>query len=228
MERSIALPRIELNDQVYAHLRSRLATGRFRPRDQLSLQSLAESLGVSRSPVHHALTRLVSEGLVSVEPRKGYFVTPITEKVMHDAYDVRLSLELMAAERTVRRISEEKLERLGQLMLATLPPAGTDAASMDPAMWHRANQAFHTFQIDLAGNPLASDLFRRLNVNLLMERILLGQGGPWLRDVTDEHAAITAAYERRDLASLQSALRLHNETSRRVAAEAIARAGGEV
>ncbi len=228
VEARITLPRMDLNDQVYALLRSSLASGSVRPRDQLSLQGVAASLGVSRSPVHHALTRLVSEGLVSVQPRKGYFVTPITTKVMHDAYDVRLPLELMVAERTIRRVTDEDLERLNQLMLATFPPAGTDATSMDPAIWHRANQAFHAFQIDLARNPLATDIFRRLSVNLLMERILRGSGGPWLRDVTEEHAAIVAAYERRDLAGLQSALRLHNETSRRVAAEAIEQAGGEV
>ncbi|HZQ88533.1 MAG TPA: GntR family transcriptional regulator [Gaiellaceae bacterium] len=222
----VTLQRLDLNDQVYGTLREWLVNGRLGPGDRLSLHSLASTLGVSRSPVHHALTRLVSDGLVSVQPRRGYFVTPLTPKVMHDAYDVRLALELIVAERTVGRISDDDVARLRELMLPTLPPRGVDAAEMDPKAWHHANQAFHECHIGLARNPVLAATFRSLNVNILMERVLAGQGGPWLRDVTEEHSAIVDAYERGDLTATQEALRRHNETSRRIAAEAIARAGG--
>ena len=56
--------RVDLNDQVYDSLKERLLTREFGGGEKLSLQTLADELGVSRSPVHHALTRLVSEGLV--------------------------------------------------------------------------------------------------------------------------------------------------------------------
>ncbi len=226
LDDSVTLRRVDLNDQVYQTLREWLVRGRLGPGDRVSLHGLAEQLGVSRSPVQHALTRLVSDGLVSVQARRGYFVTALTPKVMQDAYDVRLGLELMVAERTVGRVADSDLERLRSLLYDTCPPAGTDAAAMDPARWHAANQAFHEFQVDLARNPVLSHIFRSLNVNILMERVLAGQGGPWLRDVTEEHTAIVEAYERGDLTGAQDALRRHNDTSRRVAAEAIARAGG--
>ena len=226
LEASDTLQRLDLNDQVYETLREWLTTGRLSAGDRLSQHQLATTLGVSRSPVHHALTRLTSDGLVSVQPRRGYFVTPLTPKVVQDAYDVRLALELIAAERTVGRIADSDLERLRSLLMATYPPAGMDAATMDPRTWHRANQTFHEFQTDLARNPVLSDVFRSLNVNVLMERVLRGAGGPWLRDVTEEHTAIVNAYELGDLTGAQAAIRRHNETSRKIAAEAIARAGG--
>lgn len=226
LDSSLTLQRVDLNDQVYGTVREWLVNGRLRPGDRLSLHTLAGTLGVSRSPVHHALTRLVSDGLVSVQPRRGYFVTPLTPKLMQDSYDTRLALELMVAERTVGRIPDEDVARLRALMQPTLPSAGRDAAEMDPPGWHRANQAFHEFHIELAHNPVLSEVFRSLNVNILMERVLAGQGGPWLRDVTEEHTAIVAAYERGDLAAAQEALRQHNATSRRIASDAIARAGG--
>ena len=93
-----------LHDQVYEELRARLLRRRHVPGEKLSLHELAAELGVSRSPVHHALTRLVSEGLLTVKARRGYFVTPVTAHALAEGYDVRLALELHAAERTAEAL----------------------------------------------------------------------------------------------------------------------------
>jgi len=98
---AIVLPRANLNEQVYATLRSRILAREHGPGEKLSLHELAAELGVSRSPVHHALTRLVSEGLLTVKARRGYFVSPITTRVLVEGYEVRLALELHAADVTV-------------------------------------------------------------------------------------------------------------------------------
>ena len=76
--------RVDLNDQVYDSLKERLLTREFGGGEKLSLQTLADELGVSRSPVHHALTRLVSEGLVLSE-RRGYMVRPLTARLRQPA-----------------------------------------------------------------------------------------------------------------------------------------------
>jgi DNA-binding GntR family transcriptional regulator len=73
---AIAVTGSSLADQVYEELRGRVLRRRHAPGGKLSLHGLAAELGVSRSPVHHALTRLVSEGLLTVRPRRGYYVTP--------------------------------------------------------------------------------------------------------------------------------------------------------
>ena len=83
------LPRTNLNEQVYETLRQRVLRRDPGPGAKLSLHELATELGVSRSPVHHALTRLVSEGLLSVKARRGYYVTPVTPKTVINGYDVR-------------------------------------------------------------------------------------------------------------------------------------------
>ena len=86
------LPRTNLNEQVYETLRQRVLRREPGPGAKLSLHELATELGVSRSPVHHALTRLVSEGLLSVKARRGYYVMPVTSASLVDGYDVRLAL----------------------------------------------------------------------------------------------------------------------------------------
>ena len=95
-----------LNERVYDELRARLLTRQEPAGGKLSLHALATQLGVSRSPVHHALTRLVAEGLLTVRPRRGYYVTPVTAEAVDEGYDVRLALELLAAERGLERTDD--------------------------------------------------------------------------------------------------------------------------
>ena len=120
------------------------AAARSGPGAKLSLHDLATQLGVSRSPVHHALTRLVSEGLLSVKARRGYYVTPVTSASLVDGYDVRLALELHAATRTVGSADPAQLERFHTLMEES-------EAAISQEEWDTANAAFHEHQIDIAG-----------------------------------------------------------------------------
>ena len=63
-----ALTGAHLNERVYDELRARVLRRQHAPGSKLSLHTLATELGVSRSPVHHALTRLVAEGLLWSPP----------------------------------------------------------------------------------------------------------------------------------------------------------------
>src|SRR5919112_4397345 len=96
--------RSTLNDRVYETLKRRLVRRELGPGEKLSLHELAAELGVSRSPVHHALTRLVAEGLLTVKSRRGYYVTALTANALEEGYEVRLALELQAAERAVGHV----------------------------------------------------------------------------------------------------------------------------
>ena len=213
-----APPRTNLNDQVYETLKARLVRRELGPGEKVSLHELAATLGVSRSPVHHALTRLVSEGLLSVKSRRGYFVTPLTESALEEGYDVRLALELQAAESAIGRVGRDGLRRFRELHEAT-------AEAVSHAEWDTANASFHEHQVDLAGNSLLSRFYRELSVNLMMQVIRGGklEGGAYL---PTEHAAIVDAYEAGDLDAAHSAIRAHIASGRRIALEAIEESGG--
>src|SRR5690348_14744629 len=164
----IATQGANLNDRIYGELRRRVLTRQHSPGERLSLHNLADELGVSRSPVHHALTRLVAEGLLTVKARHGYFVSAVTADALSEGYDVRLALELHAADRTVGSISGPDLRRFRSLLGAT-----EEAISHE--QWDVTNAAFHEFQIDLARNSLLSSFYRELSVNLLMQVIRGGR-----------------------------------------------------
>ena len=207
-----------LNDRVYDELRTRVLTRQEPAGRKLSLHVLAAELGVSRSPVHHALTRLVAEGLLTVRPRRGYFVAPVTARALAEGYDVRLALELLAAERTVGNLDALQLVHFAELLART-------NAAISHEEWDTANAAFHEHQIDVAGNALLSRFYRELSVNLMMQVIRGGHVEGHAHLVT-EHRHIVDAFAAGDLDSAERAIREHIDTGRRIALDAIERAGG--
>lgn len=216
--------RLDLNDEVYWRVKEQLVSRHFESEERLSLQSLAEALGVSRSPVHQALTRLASEGLVTARPRRGYYVTPLTADKIDEAYEVRLALELRAAEHAVGRLTPDQLAELHRLADAAVP-TGSDADAKE--RYIAANIEFHEYIIELGGNALMLDLYRQLSINMMMRRIMTGRSLD-IGELTEEHARILDAFDAGDLAAAREALRAHVESGKRIAAAAIADAGGAV
>ena len=139
------------------------------PGAKLSLHELATELGVSRSPVHHALTRLVSEGLLTVKARRGYYVTPVTPRrawATGTTSGSRSSCTRPSAR-------SARVDAHGSPTSATLHGGVRRAISHEE--WDAANAAFHEFQIDLAGNEMLSRVYRELSVNLMMQVIRGGR-----------------------------------------------------
>jgi len=92
---------LALGDQVYQTLRGHLRDGTIVSGQPLQEVQLAEKLGVSRTPVREALTRLASEGLLASDGRS--FVVPaLSLHDVDDIYEVRFLLEPAA----VRRVAE--------------------------------------------------------------------------------------------------------------------------
>jgi len=142
----------------------------------------------------------------------------VTAETLGDGYDVRLALELHAAERSVGSVDASQLARFRELMEAS-------EAAISHEEWDAANAAFHECQIDMAGNAMLSRLYRELSVNLMMQVIRGGrlEGGEYL---AREHRAIVDAFDEGDLAAAQAAIRTHIESGEGIALDAIERAGG--
>lgn len=216
----------DLNRKVYDHLRAAVLSGALRSGQKLSLTELAEQMEVSRSPVHQALTRLAAEGLVEVRPRRGYLVTPVTLKALVEEYEVRLVLELTAAERTVGKLSAAQLTDLGEALRGTLQAIGPDG-TWDLHRYVQTNQRFHRLQFDFAGNDVLASLYASLRVSMLMERVL--EGIPFKDEVAElgeQHTALHRAHRQGDLKTARRVIEAHVETGRRMAVQALEAAGG--
>jgi DNA-binding GntR family transcriptional regulator len=144
----------------------------------------------------------------------------VTARAVAEGYDVRLALELLAAERAVESVDESQHERFVDLL-------DTTDAAISHEQWDAANAAFHEFQIDLAGNALLSRVYRELSVNLMMQ-VIRGDRVEGHANLVTEHRHIVDAFASGELAAAERAIREHIETGRRIALDAIERAGGVV
>jgi DNA-binding GntR family transcriptional regulator len=77
---------------------------------RLSDVTLSEQLGMSRTPVRQALERLVQEGLVRSDPRRGFWTATYTAQDIHEIYDLRGALEVLAVRLAAPRLSQENLK----------------------------------------------------------------------------------------------------------------------
>lgn len=104
--------RYSLRGRVFHRLRDDILSGKYRDHEELKEVAIGEEMGVSRTPVREALRQLELEGLVSIIPNKGAYVTGITKKDVEDIYAIRALLEGLCARWATGHITREQMEEL--------------------------------------------------------------------------------------------------------------------
>ncbi|MEV4893113.1 GntR family transcriptional regulator [Nonomuraea sp. NPDC050547] len=149
-------------ETVHATLKERIIEGDLHPGQRLIERDLAAELEVSRVPVREALGRLEAERLVVLVPRQGVLVSPFTPQDVADFFDVRESLEVLAARLAAQRADGNGLAALR----AVLDQADEATRRGDARAIALANAAFHTAVVALSGNALLADMMRPLEARL--------------------------------------------------------------
>jgi len=158
-------PPPSLTEQASAALRADILTARLPPGATLSEAAAAQRLGLGKAPVRAALARLAEEGLVQALPRRGWVVSLVTIRDIHEVFDLRLLLEPEAARRAAGQVDAAALRRLDAVCAAGYQPE--DAASA--AAFLDANRAFHVALAELSGNGrLARQVGRLLDESTRM------------------------------------------------------------
>jgi DNA-binding GntR family transcriptional regulator len=105
-----------LRGRVFNKLREDILSGVYQENEELKENTIGLELGVSRTPVREALRQLELEGLVTMIPNKGAYVTGITSKDIHDIYMIRSYLEGLCAKWACEHITEEQIEALDEIL----------------------------------------------------------------------------------------------------------------
>lgn len=182
---------------IYKELRRSIIVGHREPGERLDLDALTKSYGTSVTPVRDALQMLSQEGLVSIKPRSGYFVTHITLKQLRDMLELCEILEVASIERAAVRITEEQLE---QLEHAHAGYTGEDDESYDRYM--DENRRFHYLIAQASGNQELAEMLGRLHDRLARFMVLCRAGETLER----RHALIIEALRTRDVATARQAI----------------------
>ena len=106
-----------LRGRVFRKLREDILSGVYEDQEELREITIGEEMGVSRTPVREALRQLELEGLVTIIPNKGAYVTSIKAKDVADIYHVRSMLEGLCARWATEHITDEQIGRLEEILV---------------------------------------------------------------------------------------------------------------
>lgn len=106
-----------LGGRVFQSIRDGILNGKYKEHDELREVTIGKELGVSRTPVREALRQLELEGLVTIIPNKGAYVTGISEKDVNDILEIRFMLEGLCARWATEHITAEELDQLEEIIL---------------------------------------------------------------------------------------------------------------
>jgi DNA-binding GntR family transcriptional regulator len=167
-------------DHAYDALKTRLLLGEFPLHRRLAEERLAALLGVSRTPVREALLRLAVEGLVERLPEGGWCPTAPDVAVVHDLYEIRLGLELMALRRPATAFGPRR-------PATAFGPRAHDPAVLEPLRddWRELAQLepepdpgfvlldedFHVRLAAASGNQALADLLGSVNERIRTVRM---------------------------------------------------------
>lgn len=99
-------------DHAFHRIWRQIVSGELKPGDRLSDVELASKLGVSRTPVRQALHRLAQDELITFDPRRGFWVRDLTIDDIHELYEVRVALEVLALKRAAPKLEHKELKAL--------------------------------------------------------------------------------------------------------------------
>jgi DNA-binding GntR family transcriptional regulator len=204
-----SLNRRQISQEAYRVLREKILTCELIPGQRLAVESIAQQLGVSRTPVKDALAVLSAERLVDIQSRKGTFVTPIHPEEIRESFEVREALEAKSCELLGGKIDTEKLGILRDLIGKVSAPGVSlqENATLDAR--------FHELLVRYSGNRKLLDLYLQLSAHLQIARVHYSSDN-WrnrLHVSREEHIAILNALGEGDLERAAKLLKLHIRAS---------------
>lgn len=195
-----------IREQVANILRTAIVDQRLTPGQLLIERELCALTSASRASVREALRQLQAEGLVESQNGRGTFVTAITTEVARQVYEVRASLEGLAARLFAKNATDE--DRTAFREAVTELVHRTDCGADTPTLL-KAKSAAYEILFHGCGNPVLHQVAQTLQHRVTRLRALtLGQDG---RPATSaaEVAAIAHAVDARDGDAAQTAAELH-------------------
>ena len=187
-----------LRELVCETIRQAIVDGVFSPGERLMEIQLADEMGVSRTPVREAIRKLELEGFVVMIPRRGTYVADISIKDINEVYEIRTSLEVLAAGLAAERISDEELETMQRLLVEI----GQHIEDGNIEKIVEIDTAFHDVLYKASRNKRLAGIRRR-------SMMYPGR----LQNTMEEHRILVDSIAAHDVDRAQNAARLHMENA---------------
>jgi DNA-binding GntR family transcriptional regulator len=192
-------------DRAYAFAKTRILNGRFPGGTFITEGNVAAALGLSRTPVREAFSRLASEGLLRVYPKRGALVVPVSAAEVESVMEARMVVEQFAIEKVIRSGTN-----VGSGPAEAIARQERFAAVDDLRRFVVADHEFHRAFVAAAGNPILLQLHDSMRDRQhRMGLAALARDDARTREALEEHRALLGALEAADAAAAGAIIRAH-------------------
>lgn len=192
-----------LYEEVADRLRTSIFNRELPPGGWIDELKLAESWGISRTPLREALKVLATEGLVTMKVRRGAYVTEVNEQDLREVYHLLSLLESDAAAQVALHASDADLHELAGLHVDLV------RAVKQRERFFQINESFHMRLLAMANNrwrvQMVTDLRKVMKLNRHNSLLKAGR----VEESLKEHQAIMDAIATRDAPAAQAAMQRH-------------------
>ena len=183
-----------ISDKAYLAITELVFKRKLKPGDRLIETKLANDLGISRTPLREAITRLSQDGFFVTEPRKGTYVRDFQIEDVIEVYDIRIALEGLAARLSVEHLNANDLKKIKERFLIG-----------DIADLPEIDSSLHSLFIKHSGNKRLVCILGNIYNLTQMLRILGYASTVKSQQATSDHIQIIEALLKKD-ADLASSL----------------------
>lgn len=205
--RARAPQRQSLRDRAYEIIKKEIITCKLRPGEIIGEAHLSDRLGIGRTPVHQALDRLMTDGLVEVMPRKGVIVKPLSLDEAFAIVEMRLLTEGYCAGVAAERIEQGLIDRLednlDRMRLAI------DKRRLEEIL--ELDSEFHSLVASAGGNSVMKEILANLHDRATRFWFISLKSTEHQNRVLEQHADIVKAISAHKAEEAKAAMRRHIE-----------------
>ena len=199
-----SITKLTIAEQLAAALRHEIVTGQLAAGTRLLQIETAQRFGVSTTPVREAFGLLQSDGLVQIDTHRGVTVFLPTTQDLVEHYEIRMALEMLAAEKAAEHFQAQDAPSLVAIL-------DEMHATSDAVLYVERNQQFHMSLYGLAGRSRLVAMIEELrNASIAYNHLYAAADVPKDAQRLDtEHREILAACQANDPVRAASAVRHH-------------------
>ena len=195
---------VSLADKVYETLEFNILSGKYPIGDIISEKKLSEELGVSRTPIREAMTRLFHENLIK-ETKSGTVVVGVTVKDVKDLFEVKRRIETIVIRRAIENITESELSRLKD----NLDQQEFYAQKNEPVKVRDLDTEFHDIIYKACGSTVFDSILSPIHHKMMKYRRVSLEKAHRIIDSVGEHKAIYEAIKDKDVEKAESLMLIH-------------------
>ena len=192
----------------YDSLKNSIFTNQLKPGDHLSENQVAQSLGMSRTPIREAIKVLASEGLVEIHNGVGIFVRQITTKEISDLFEVRAALECTAARTALGLISDQELDAI-QAQWTALRQRVEAGSKVELGELLELDYQLHSMLVDRCRNDFLKQVIDGIRMKIRRYQRISAVALDDEKDAINQHLEIIGCMKKRDVELLSGLLKEH-------------------